>query len=283
MGCGEMSKIKKTQVLLIPIRNRVSRELKRGETIATSSQFSSRVGSVQMLVSAEKVCLKFNIFEDFQDLMPQKPNSSPQCSPEAEQYIKDLKYIKRFWVSFKSAMSYFNLMTHGCCIEDFSVTDGILILLISNLASKNSFGTDMEITAQPPYIQFLSAYNCHGETILIIRAWQNLSDVLDKFTSKKKLNFERILERFGVLIAEYSSYDPAERRSKAISKSWKRLKALIENTKGLLNDIEESQKAVKKFALSFRARKAEIESFGQIAFQFSCFTGEQIVHHILSK
>lgn len=93
MGCGELSKIKKSQSLPILMKSRISKEFKRGETISTerNSRHSSRIDSIRTIENKERGCLKFKIFEEFYDIVPQIEGSSENIL----QYSQDITYVKK--------------------------------------------------------------------------------------------------------------------------------------------------------------------------------------------
>ena len=183
----------------------------------------------------------------------------------------------------KSAISYFELITHGSCIENFSIADGAIILLISNIASKNELDSDIFLINSPPYIQFLSAQNCHHDTLTLIRGWQGVSSALSRFSKKKIENIERIEKKFLKLLDQYIFYIPQPEEVKDIQKSRKNVSKLIESTKNLLTEVNEFHQIMIKFVTSFKSRKQEIEKLGETAAKNCCFSGEKIVHYILTN
>ena len=174
-------------------------------------------------------------------------------------------------------------MTHGSCIEDFCISDGAFILIISNISSGNKLDQEIAIINEAPYVQILSSHNCHRDTIMIIRAWQNISSVLTKFTPSKIKAIENILERFVKLVHEYDIYEPSESEVKIIKKSKKNLGKLVECIRSLLRDVKYSHESMKEFVATFKLRREELEKLGALANEQGDFTGEQIVHYILSE
>lgn len=285
MGCGELSKIKKSQSVPLLISARVSKELRRGETLSTDrdSRISSRAISVKVPEYQEKICLKFRIFEEFHDLIAQELSSSVDSHQVLYEYINDIKKIKKYWIMFRSAISYFDLATHGSCIEDYKINDGVAIMLISCVASRKNFDTDILFHIETPYIVFLSTANCHRETIIMMRAWQNLASVMSKISGKKIALLEKILEKFIVLINQYEKYTPTSDEERDINKSKKNIKNLVLVLKKLVSDLKDSHKQMKEFVGTFKAKRLEIEELGELALKKLNYSGDQIVHNIISK
>lgn len=285
MGCGNLSKTKNSNSIPLLIRRRISKELLRGETVSTDqgSRHSSRPNSLKVIRAKEIKCLRFQIFEDFQDLMPQELNSSAKSSVLADSLRNDIKFLKKYWILYTSALSYFELLTHGSCINDFSTSDGVIVLLISSIASNNRFNEEIIILDEPPYIHFESSHNCHKKTVKIIRAWQSLSSALTKLSLKKLETIEKLLEKFIKMRDQYSLYRPAPDEVKSIKKSQKNISKLIDCLEKLVQGVKSSHKTMKEFSSSFALRQAELESLGNEANENEYFTGEEIVHYILSK
>ena len=285
MGCGNLSKSRKGIILPITINRRVSKELLRGETLSTDrdSRRSSRVSSLKLLAIQETTCLKFKIFEDFQDLIPEEADTRTETSDLAHGCRKDIKFIKKHWILFNSALSYFELVTHGSCIDNFCITDGVVILILSNISSGNKLDIEIAVTTEVPYVQILSSHNCHKDTIVLIKAWQNIVSVLNKFTAPKIKSMEEILGRFEKLLHEYEIYEPDQSEVKQIKKSKKNLRKLIECIRSLLKDVKFSHESMKEFVANFKLRREELEKLGALANNQGQFTGEQIVHYILSE
>jgi hypothetical protein len=284
MGCGELSKIKKSQSVPLLIKPRISKELRRGETISTGQE--SKRGSVleteRQNDVQDKLCLKFRIFDEFKDLIAHEA-SYQEVSSSLVAYRNDMKYLKQKWIMFKSALSYFDLITHGCCIDDFHLTDGLVVVLVSSLASNKALEIDVITHSEAPYIVYLTAANCHKDTLELIRAWQSLATVLCHFSNKRILKISKILSRFEDLMVSYKKYIPAANEVKTLKKSAKNLKSLIDCIKNLMSQINNAHASLKTFILSFKTRKPELETLGKAAMQTYCYSGEQIVHYILGK
>ena len=96
MGCGELSKIKKHQTVKVSLKPRVNKTFIRGETISTdnSSRFSSRIGTEKRL-DVDKICLKFKIFDSFEDFAARELNSKENSKELTDTFANDLRYIKK--------------------------------------------------------------------------------------------------------------------------------------------------------------------------------------------
>ncbi|OMJ77372.1 hypothetical protein SteCoe_23070 [Stentor coeruleus] len=285
MGCGELSKIKKSQSVPLLISARVSKELRKGETLNTdqNSRLSYRALSVKVPEYNEKICLKFRIFEEFHDLIAQEISSSMDSNQVLYEYITDIKKIKKYWIMFRSAVSYFDLATHGSCIDDYKISDGVAIMLISCVASGKNFDTDILFHIETPYIVFLSTANCHKETIFMMKAWQNLTLAMLKLSGKKIDSLEKILEKFFMLIGQHEKYIPKSNEERDIKKSKKHIKNLILVLKKLISDLKDSHKQMKEFVGTFKAKRSEIEELGELALKKLNYSGDQIVHYIICK
>jgi hypothetical protein len=117
----------------------------------------------------------------------------------------------------------------------------------------------------------------------MMRAWQNLASVMSKISGKKIGLLEKILEKFVVLMNQYEKYTPASDEVRDINKSKKNIRNLVLVLKKLTSDLKDSHKQMKEFVGTFKAKRLEIEELGELAFKKLTYSGDQIVHYIISK
>ena len=278
MGCCLTSKQKKPSILPILDKSRISSDLPRGQTLPTSRS------TVQFLYNSEfneKICLKLRIFEEFQEVFPASVSESCENNPSLTSYKKNIRYIKKSWNLFKTSFSYFSDTTHGCCIENYSITDGIVILMILSLASGKILDKDINLLNEPPFI--LLNYENNETSTIIMKSWESLSRVIQSFCLKKLAKLEKVILKFEALLESYEEYEPDQGEEKEFKKSEKNIRKLVDCAKGLKNDVVSAIKSIKEFVNSFEERRSRIEVLGREAQLNGYCTGEYIVHLLLNK
>ena len=278
MGCCLTSKHKKPSIRPILDKSRISSDQPHGQTLPTSR------GTVQLLYNSEfneKLCLKLRIFEEFQEVFPASVSESCENNPSLTSYKKNIRYIKKSWNLFKTSFSYFSDTTHGCCIENYSITDGIVIMMILSLASGKILDKDISLINEPPFILFNSE---NDETsTLITKSWESLSRVIQSFCLKKLVKLEKVILKFEALLESYQEYEPDEGEEKEFRKSEKNIRKLVDCAQGLKNDVVGAIESIKEFVNSFEERRSRIEDLGKEAQEKGYCTGEYIVHLLLNK
>lgn len=259
-------------------KSRISPDLPRGQTLPTSRS------PVQVLYNSEfneKLCLKLKIFEEFQEVFPASVSESCENNPSLTSYKKNIRFIKKSWNSFKTSFSYFSDTTHGCCIENYSITDGLVIMLISSLASGQIIDKDIDLVPEPPFILFNLENN--ETSSIIVKSWESLSKVIQRFCLKDLAKLEKIILKFETILESFDEYDPDEEEEKEFRKSEKNIRKLVDCALGLRDDVVGAVESVKEFVGSFEERRKEIEGLAREAKENGYYTGEYIVHLLLNK
>lgn len=279
MGCGHVWKktASKNQLLA---KHRISIKVIEGDSIKTARN-SDQIIEFKKKVSDphKKICLKLQIFEDFQDVFP--VSISGNSNPTLTKYQSNLNYIKSAWVNLKSAFSYFDQVAHGCCISNFSLKDGLIILLISSLASGKKLFKDIKIQFDPPYIIFEDCNFTNPDTDKIVGAWNSLARLLEKFNNKKIEKIMKMKEKFVLLIESYQICQPLPGEERGIKKSEKNIRKLIGCCDELNSDLMIANRCVQEFFLNFDKGKEELVRLGNMATDMKVYCGEGIVHYVL--
>jgi hypothetical protein len=278
MGCCIPSKPRKSFIKPIIDKSRISSDLTKKNSLPTSR------GTIHLIYNSEfkeKLCLKLKIFEEFQDLFPSSLSESCENNPSLTSYKKNIKFIKKSWNLFKTSFSFFSETTHGCCIENYSIIDGIFILLVSVLASGVNFDSEVVLLSEPPFL--IVNVKTNNDTSLILKSWESLSSVFQAFHLKKMQKLKKVILKFQSLLESYENFQPDEGEEKDFKKSEKNIRKLILCAEGLRSDVENDMNEILEFVKCFEGRKEEIWRFAQEAALNFCFSGEYIVHLVLNK
>lgn len=279
MGCGHVWR-KSTSKNSLLCKNRISLKVIEGDSIKTARNSDQITENQKQLPDPhKKICLKLQIFEDFQDVFP--VSISGNSNPILTKYQSSLNYIKKAWVNFKSAFSYFDQVTHGCCISNFSLKDGLIILLISSLASGKKLFKDLKIQFDPPFIIFQDNSFSNPDTEKIAGAWSILAKLIEKFNNKKIEKIENMKEKFVLLIESYQNCQPLPGEEKGIRKSEKNIRKLIGCCEELNSDLMIANRCVQEFFLNFDKGKEELVRLAGVAMDMKVYCGEGIVHYVL--
>ena len=154
-------------------------------------------------------------------------------------------------------------------------------MLISSLASGQIIDKDIDLVPEPPFILFNLENN--ETSSIIVKSWESLSKVIQRFCLKDLAKLEKIILKFETILESFDEYDPDEEEEKEFRKSEKNIRKLVDCALGLRDDVVGAVESVKEFVGSFEERRKEIEGLAREAKENGYYTGEYIVHLLLNK
>lgn len=258
MGCSQFTRTSETGSI-VP-KPRVITIIK-AETTNTLSNTNiiSRIPSNRHPFLQEKNCIRIRIQNQFTHfILDDLQNISP--------IGRKLYNIRKFWLLYKAAECFFESMVHAVCIENYTIQDGITIMLISAVA-RLGFPT-ISFQKDPPYISFMGDYQ--KETNEIIKAWNELIKILTVIHSKgivKKFNkYQEHINEFLLTCDEAKRWYV----KKALKIADDFTQSVQKTFQGIHNYFESLDKMKKKIII----HSTDVNLLGR-------FNGASIVHFVL--
>ena len=234
----------------------------RKETNNTLSATSviSRFPSVKPLLQ-DKPCFKIQLQKQFNEFIINDLESSHPLA-------RKLYNIRKSWIIFTANRNYFESTVHKTCIANYKIEDGLLIMIVSAVASRNFESiTFLDI---PPFIKFSGKY--HTDTECMVKAWKELAEFLTIATEK---NIVDKLESYSYLLSEYLTLCE-EPSSKYIKKSIKAVNEFIDGCRTAIDGIQ-------NFVNTVQTDKDLIVKYATQACGASKYSAKQIVHSLISE
>lgn len=129
MGCT-ITKFQLTKKIPLQVRRKMNGKFKISDT--QGSMILSIPSQSEENTSKPRPCLQIQIIpEKNKNLRFNLDLESTSMYNKSLEYIDCYKYIKEIYFNFSTVYRYFCNLVHDSCIENFRVTDGIMIMLIS--------------------------------------------------------------------------------------------------------------------------------------------------------
>lgn len=258
------------------IARKIIPKMHRAETlgsILTNNGTYSRMNSSQ-----NPVCLNIKIY-------PQCPKiaycpldlSGTQANMLSYDYIPDYNYIKDVYSLYSATLSYFMHLVHDACFKTFTISDGIYIMIISLKANPNC---SLKYLSKPPFIEVEGIL--HEDSMKIWASWKILMEVVEDVLKKNANKFDKSItkiKRFGVILKDYVEYSLRPHR---IEKAMRLCDLAVQVAEDIVKDAKEVVQVSKKFVGQIRNKSAEVEGLSKKALELGVFSGERIVHNILT-
>lgn len=259
MGCSQFTRTTDDTKSIIP-KPRVIQIIKvETNNTLSATNIISRIPSNKHPFLHEKNCMKIQIQNQFSnfildDLLGINPIG------------RKLYNIRKFWLLYKACESYFESMVHAVCIANYTIQDGITVMLISAVA-KLGFPT-ISFYKDPPYITFIGDYQ--KETNDIIKAWNDYAKILTVIQNKKVLKkFEKYQEIINSFLLKC---DDTKRRY---------IKKALKISEDFYISVQKTIDGINSFYNSIDKMKKQILVYAIDANLLGKFNGASIVHYIL--
>ena len=224
----------------------------------------TKIPSVKQAIFEYKPCRRIKVQKEF-NLFITEDIQNNQDIQDVWAYNKDLYAIRKFWILFSAAKTNFEDSVHRVCITNYSIKNGVMVLIISAVASQ-SFKS-INFSKHAPFITFHG--NFCQETKKIIDAWNDFSKILKVIHDKEIVKkIETTIERLDQWVKEN------------IGRKNLYAKKALKTAKSLVAQVNETIQGVAEISNVIKASKSEILISATQACAMSKFSGEKIVHYI---
>ena len=235
----------------------------RKETNNTLSATSviSRFTSVKPSAFLERPCLRIQMQKQFNEFILDDLQANHPLG-------RKLYNIRKSWILFTANRNYFETSVHKICITNYKIEDGLLIMIVSAVASRNL--ESITFLGVAPFIKFSGKY--HKDTECMIKAWNEFAEFIK--VAKEK-NLADKVESYTYLLSEYLTLCE-ERSLRYIKKSIKAANEFIDGYRQAIDGIN-------SFLNTIKTDKALITQYATQACGDSKYSADQIVHSLISQ
>lgn len=272
MGCGVIRNQTERSILF-----QITRKFNPG-VVRSDTQISSHTNnaSISRGNSGPHKCLKIKILPEDRSVSAYTINlSCTQLYMASLEYIPDYNYIKEIYTEFSNTLRHFANLVHDACLNDFVLTEGIFIFLVSIGANK---GVAVKYLSSSPFLEVKGELS--EDTKFMLQEWNCLcgviENVLKKDAQKLKKSIQRLENFSGILQQKLELV-----RNTKIEKNLTICKIAVKTGEELLAEVASNKALIEKFFISIDIHKKDIKKYGKLAQKSGICTGERIVHTLL--
>ena len=273
MGCGIPQKIhqKNYSTILIQKLNITMQRTRSNLTISTPLPVSNNSRQVR--------CLNLKLGQSSNKLLRSHINlRSCSLSVTSLKYESDYMHISETHKRFLSVTNYFFSVVHEVCFQDFSIQDGIFIMLIMIFTQPE---IKVKFMTEKPFFQ------CNGklkpETEKVVKAWEELAEFLIVGVGENLVKLEKSLVRINNFIGLMHERLESELRPRKISKVITICEDAVETGKKMIRDMRIMTELIYKFFQGVRNRLEEIRQLSRKCDGLEELTADRIVHIVLGN
>lgn len=224
--------------------------------------------------STQPKCLKLQI-------LPKSPKFSHNCLnfektqlfQQGQNYIIYYDYIKRLYSDYSTAKRNFCNRVHESCFQNFEITDGIAIMMISLAANEDSKVSYIE---NSPYVKIEGAV--HFATGEIFKDWEEFSKIVEKVLSEYKGEIEKTRKELKGFLKVLEEYAEFALRPGRLYGPIAYIESAVETMEEIVKEAKTYKKTIAKYFSGIQGQKKIIAQLGTKAAALKIFEGEQIVH-----
>ena len=273
MGCGISQKIhqKNYSSILIQKLNTSLQRTRSNLTISTSLSVSN--------ISRQPRCLNLRVLQSSNKLLRSHINlRSCSLSVTSLKYESDYMHISEAHKKFLSVTNYFFSLVHEVCFQDFSVQDGIFIMLIMIFTQPK---VKVKFLAEKPFFQCQEKLK--PETEKLVKAWEELIEFLIAGVGENLAKLEKALVRISNFIGLMHERLESELRPRKISKVIAVCEDAIAAGKKMIRDMRIMMELIYKFFKGIENRLEEIRQISRKCDGLEELSADRIVHFVLGN
>ena len=169
---------------------------------------------------------------------------------------------------FTAAKNFFEIEVHRVCIPNYKIEEGIMIMVISAVASRNFDA--ISIQQSHPFIKFSGDFNKDTENI--IKAWTELVSLIKIIIDKR---IDNKIESYLYILNEYSKdCEDDEKRY---------VKNAIKAADDFVNHVRSTLSGIQKFIGIVKSCKNHINFYASEAAALSYYSAKNIIHYVMNK
>jgi hypothetical protein len=276
MGCAgvksrsESKRFNEKSIQVIP-------KFKRTETSVTVK--SNHESFSRMNSNPSATCLKIKIIHETHKIISSTLNlSGTQIYMASIEYIPDYNFIKESYFSYVSSLRYFCNLAHECCLENFEISDGIFIMLVSIYAHKNA---SLVYINKYPFINIPEGLS--EETKQIVSSWTGLMEICTELSKNNSWKLSKSIQRLNIFKDALEEDLESSLRPGKVHRAIKICEAAIDTGNELISKIKDTLKASENFFSNIQTHKPLIQEFSKKAVDLEIFSGEKIIHSLFNN